>query len=377
MTALLDVRGEGRRRRARRFVRGVDAEADPQGRVGDERSVRPAGDVQPHGVVLARLQRDDRGVGRGRVVLHHGVAALTAGDLAVPDGEVDVGVLGAPCAEVAQVECRRVLARVDRHIRFAGVADRGSQHRLSTHGLPERHPVLGDPGRVVGGEGVDGKARVPRVGPHRHPRADAGRDLDPVAEVRHVVGQGRLDIDLHPGPLVVAGRRPGHQARLGGSLQLHDRPAVLTVDRGGEAIAVAQRGELVRCGRADDVVRRLGWGAVTVGEQRDHADDRQRGGGHAGHDPAAPSTGRPHPKVHVGVPLVRALIDHGLGVPLEGVAQIVDAVHDSPPVPAPAWCSASPGSIRSFARALLAWLLTVPTEQPSASAVWTSVRSSK
>ena len=33
--------------------------------------------------------------------------------------------------------------------------------------------------------------------------------------------------------------------------------------------------------------------------------------------------------------------------------------------------------MRSLASALLHWLLTVPTEQPSSSAVWASVRSSK
>ena len=197
-------------------------------------------------------------------------------------------------------------------------------------------PSLVMPAGVIGGEGVDGEARDPCLGVHHHLRRDAGRDLDPVAEVGYVVGQRRVDVDLHRGPLVIGGGRPGHQTRPGGSLQLHGRPAVLTLDRGGEGIAVAQRGELVRCGRADDLVCRLGRGAAPVGEQGDHADHRQHRGGHAGNDVAAPSPYRPHPTVDVGLPVVHAVVDHGTGVPFEGLAQVIDAVHDSSPVPAPA-----------------------------------------
>ena len=61
-----------------------------------------------------------------------------------------------------------------------------------------------------------------------------------------------------------------------------------------------------------------------------------------------------------------------LGVLAEGAAEVGQGVHRGSPSD-----SASAGSIRSLASALLHWLLTVPTEQPSSPAVCTSVRSSK
>ena len=65
-----------------------------------------------------------------------------------------------------------------------------------------------------------------------------------------------------------------------------------------------------------------------------------------------------------------------VGVLLEGRAQVVEGAHARSSPVCEVVSVASAGSIRSFASALLVWLLTVPGETPSSRAVSASLRSS-
>ena len=141
-----------------------------------------------------------------------------------------------------------------------------------------------------------------------------------------------------------------------------DRAEVVGRPNGPRCIRVRARSGRVRVGDLR-LVHRLGVGVGAEGTYADHgADDQNRGeGGDAGDTYLPPAAGHPYDGAGVD-DAVGWLGDDAR----EDVAQLLLG-HG---------CSWRMGEDRSALRAREVWLLTVPTEMSSTSAVWASVRSS-
>ena len=122
---------------------------------------------------------------------------------------------------------------------------------------------------------------------------------------------------------------------------------------------------------------------VTCAGQDGHAHQGDRGDGGSREGGGTPAAGCPDAAPHRVQPVDGAAVVDGVGLLVQGVAELVEPHHASSEEPG-TWVSdrswsvaVSASSTRSLASALAFWLFTVPTEQPSSRAVSASVRSSK